>query len=270
MKIASYNVMSGGFNTYTYEQTRPQRLDLIIEAVRKLNADFVSLIDTFRWDEIYTVNKLQSMFNYPYVYCINLEDERLKKLGHNNGLTVLTRNKVQSFETLKLFNRNSIKTAISLNDRKVDLFTIYLDDKSEDTRVRQVHSLLQKTNVRNPTIIMGDLNTFSPKDIPVVVSAIRSFLDSNPSLEAKFAPVLNEMQKAQVSKILEAAEFIDTNLTSQTTAPTSLLGVKNLADIFRLDYIFCSKNIKWKNFKVHKYNFFDKVSDHFPITLEIL
>jgi len=78
------------------------------------------------------------------------------------------------------------------------------------------------------------------------------------------------MQKAQVVKILEDAKFTDTNLTSQTTAPTPLSGVKNLAAILRLDYIFCTKNIKWRNFEVLKGGFFDKVSDHYPITVDVL
>src|SRR3989344_5081210 len=205
MKITSYNLMSGGFNSYNSIDESPQRINLIRDAIKKSDADIVSLIDTFRWDQIYSVSRLRSMFNYPYVYFINLEDERLKKLGHNNGITVLTRNKVKNFETVRLFNRNAVKTAINFNGHELDLFSVYLDDKSEEARVKQVRSLLKKIGVRKHPIIMGDLNTFSPRDIPVVTLSIKSFLKRNPDLTPKFAPVLNEMQKAQVVKILEDA-----------------------------------------------------------------
>src|SRR3989344_2209161 len=147
MKITSYNLMSGGFNSYNSIDESPQRINLIRDAIKKSDADFVSLIDTFRWDQIYSVSRLRSMFNYPYVYFINLEDERVK----------------------------------------------------------QVRSLLKKIGVRKHPIIMGDLNTFSPRDIPVVTLSIKSFLKRNQDLTPKFAPVLNEMQKAQVVKILEDA-----------------------------------------------------------------
>ncbi len=46
--------MSGGFSSYTSASSLPERLDLIKQALKKINADFISLIDTFRWDKIFT------------------------------------------------------------------------------------------------------------------------------------------------------------------------------------------------------------------------
>ncbi len=62
MKVATYNIMSGGFTDYDYSLPHPTRLPLIQKAVKAINADFIALIDTFRWDELHSNNKIASMY----------------------------------------------------------------------------------------------------------------------------------------------------------------------------------------------------------------
>jgi len=76
MRIASYNIMSGGFNSYNTTSAAPQRLPLLQKAIREIGADIIGLVDTYRWNEIYTEADLKRLFGYKYAYCINLNDER--------------------------------------------------------------------------------------------------------------------------------------------------------------------------------------------------
>jgi len=266
MKVASYNVMSGGFNSYNYEDKKPQRLNLLVEAVKQLNADFVSLIDTFRWDDIYSENDLKSLFGYKHVFCINLEDSRLQKLGHNTGITVMTNEKVVEIQKIRLNTRNGIKSTISKNDKKVDLFSIYLDDLLEETRIGQIKALLPLIDKKHPTILMGDWNTLMQKDVLEFMRIIEKAAHANPIAVKKMKPFFNEIQKGIVIKILEENGFHDLDTDSVTTVPTPLFGLKDLSSLARLDYIFGSDNISGSNFKVYKDNLFDMVSDHYPVT----
>ena len=159
MKIASYNILSGGFNSYGYESSLPERLELLKKAIGIINADFIGLIDTFRWDALYSISQLSELFGYKKAYCINLNDIRLKEKGHNNGITVLTNLPVDQFKTITLETRDAIKTTLQINNNDLDIFTVYLDDLSEDVRVQQTQALLQYVDQTKPTIIMGDLNT---------------------------------------------------------------------------------------------------------------
>ena len=103
MRIAAYNILSGGFTTYNYESKTPERLQLLIKAIKEINADFIGLIDTFRWDSLFTESELRKIFNYKYVHCINLQDERLKSIGANNGITILSNIKFNKV----LYKKNS-------------------------------------------------------------------------------------------------------------------------------------------------------------------
>jgi endonuclease/exonuclease/phosphatase family metal-dependent hydrolase len=269
MKIASYNILSGGFNSYNYESSSPERLDLLKKVVRKINADFIGLIDTFRWDSLYSNNQLARMFSYKKAYCINLNDGRLKKKGHNNGITVLTNLPVHKFETITINNRDAIKTIVQTSKSSVDIFTVYLDDLSENTRIKQIRVLLKNINQERPTIVMGDLNTFGLNDVPKINSLIDKFARDNRQLYEGMRPVLEEMKRAEVTKQLEKYGLKDADKNGEPTTPTKLFPAKIKNAILRIDYAFHTNHIEVQNFKVLKDSLFDQTSDHYPIAFDV-
>lgn len=269
MKVVSYNILSGGFNSYNYESLKPERLELLRKAISIINADFVGLIDTFRWDSLYSNSQLTQIFGYKKAYCINLNDERLKKKGHNNGITVLTDLHVEGFKTISLETRDAIKTAILINNNKLDIFTVYLDDLNEDTRIKQVKALLRQVKKDKPSIIMGDLNTLNFNEATRLIPLINKFSTDHPKLAENFMPILNEMRRGKVIKMLESYGFQDADKNGETTAPSKLFPVRVERAFLRLDYAFHTKDIQISNFKVLKDSIFDQVSDHYPIVFEV-
>ncbi|OGM19832.1 hypothetical protein A2686_04970 [Candidatus Woesebacteria bacterium RIFCSPHIGHO2_01_FULL_38_10] len=269
MKVASYNILSGGFSSYSFDLTTPDRLKLLIKAVGIIDADFIGLIDTFRWDNLYKNSQIASLFGYKKAYCINLNDSRLKKKGHNNGITVLTNLPVEHFETVNLGTRDAVRTTIRLNNEKVDIFSVYLDDLSEDVRIGQVQSLLKFVENDKPTIIMGDLNTLDTEDIVRAEPLINKFAASNPQLYKNMAPVLNEMRRGEVTKILKEFGLQDADKSGEPTAPSKLFPAKIEDAILRIDYAFHTNEIQTINFKVMKGGVFDQSSDHYPIAFQL-
>lgn len=269
MKIASYNISSGGFNSYNYESPVPERLELLKKAINVINADFIGLIDTFRWDSLYSNNELTRIFGYKKAYCINLNDERLKKKGHNNGITVLTNLAVENFETISLETRDAIKTSIQINNNRVDIFTVYLDDLNEDTRIAQIKALLQQVKQDNPTIVMGDLNILNHNEAIRITPLINKFFAKQPLLSESLKPALEELKRAEVTKILEKSRFQDADKTGFPTWPSKLFPIKIESAFLRLDYAFHTKGIQISNFNILKDSVFDQSSDHYPIVFEI-
>lgn len=269
MKIASYNTLSGGFNSYNYESPAPERLKLLKKAIRIIDADLVGLIDTFRWDTLYSNGQLTQIFGYKNAYCINLDDERLKKKGHSTGITVLTNLPVESFETISLETRNAIKTDVRINNNRLDIFTVYLDDLNEDTRIGQIDTLLSQIRQDSSTIIMGDLNTLSPNEATGLTPLINKFFAEHPHLSESLMPVLDQMKRGEVTRILERHKFLDADKNGTPTAPSKLFPVKIESALFRVDYAFHTKDIQISNFKVPKDSIFDQVSDHYPIVFEV-
>ena len=183
MKIMSYNVMSGGFDSYSSDFKITTRVDNLKKIITRTGADIVSLVDTFKWDEIYSIDKLKEMFGYSNAYCINLDDQRLRKIGHNNGITVFSGIDNVSFETISLRTRNCVKTTVKINEVEYDIFSLYLDDLSEDVRLEQIGHLVHYFEKNKPTVIVGDLNTINPKDSSKSLQRINDFLKNNPKFE---------------------------------------------------------------------------------------
>jgi endonuclease/exonuclease/phosphatase family metal-dependent hydrolase len=264
MEILSWNIMSGGFNSYDSLANIPDRLSLLVSKIRSINADFVGLVDTHRWTEVFRTEDLIRLFGYENVYSVKLEDERLKSKGHDNGVTVLTRLPVKKFETIRIFSRNAIKT--SLED--VDILTTYLDDLSEDTRLLQCDSLLSWATSGVPTVIIGDLNTMDESDLVEVESLIKEMLIQHPEEKAVKA-TLKGMMRGEVTKKLKENGFIDMGKGQGNTVPTKLFPIKVDQPIARIDYGFCTPNIKAENFEVLRDKELDLMSDHFPIKMTV-
>lgn len=269
MRIASYNILSGGFKTYSFELSSPKRLDLLKKAVKSINADLIGLVDTFRWDSLYTIEQLSELFSYTNVYCINLNDSRLKEKGHNNGITVLTNLPVKKFETISLTTRDAIKATIEMDNDEVDVFSVYLDDLSEDTRLTQVDALLKNIKIDKPTVIMGDLNTLSLKDLSKTDLLINEFAKVNPQMYKAMKPVLDQMKRGEVIKQFETFGLKDADKDGMPTAPTKLFPAEIKGAVLRLDYALYTDRLKVQNFNVLTGPNFDKSSDHYPISFEV-
>lgn len=266
MKILSYNVMSGGFDGYDYETKVPPRLELIRKIVKQSSAEIVSLVDSFRWEELYSNKQLKGIFGYKHAYCINLGDARLKKLGHNNGITVLSNLAETKFKTINLKTRECVLTEVATNDFKLKVYSLYLDDLSEDTRLEQISALSQYLNNTAPSIIVGDLNTFSPRDVSKNQQRIAGFLRRNP----KFTDLkgqLDEMARAEVISKLFDLGFKDSAKGFKSTFPTKLTKISD-EPILRIDYCL-TKKCASKSFSVIDTTLSDKTSDHYPILVEL-
>lgn len=264
MEIVSYNIMSGGFNAYDSVSKTPERLDLLVKTIQSIGADVVSLVDTHRWTEVFTTKDLIRLFGYEHVFSVKLEDERLRSNGRDNGVTVLTRLKVEKFEKIRLFNRNAIKTSVS----GIEIFTTYLDDVSEDTRLKQSESLLNQVTVGVPTIITGDLNTIDEFDLSETKSQIEELLIQHP--EARTMELsLRDMMRGEVTGKIREKGFVDMGKGKGNTVPSKLFPIHTDKPIARFDYGFCTPDIKIENFEVLRGTQFDQLSDHFPIKMNV-
>lgn len=270
MRIASYNILSGGFDQYRKDLKKSRRFNVLKQAIIKLNADFIGLIDTYRWDEIYTNKQIAELFSYKKAYCINLNDDRLRRIGHNNGITVLTNNEVKSVETISLKTRDAIRARMIIDEKGVDVYTVYLDDLSEDARVEQVIALLRQIDMNYPSIIMGDLNALKKEDVSKLKPLIDKFFLVNPELLAGYEDVLKQMMVGTALSKIEGGGFVDATHIMQATAPTKLFPAKLEDPILRLDYAYYRGKVKISNFEVRREEIFDRASDHYPIVFDCL
>ena len=122
MKIAAYNIASGGFNSYDSLSDQPERLPLLQKVIKKIGADFIGLVDTFRWREVFTTNDLRKIFGYQNTFHININDQRVDE---RIGIAVLTNLPVKHFKSIRLKTRDCLKTQIDHQGKVIDIFTLY-------------------------------------------------------------------------------------------------------------------------------------------------
>lgn len=148
------------------------------------------------------------------------------------------------------------------------LYTVYLDDLSEDVRLKEVEALLlgiQKDN----TIIMGNFNTFAKYDSNFMPKNIEALFQDKPDLYKIIKESIEGMKRGEVIKLLEQNELINAIPNFAPTVPTNLSPLGLDSPIFRVDYIYHTKDIVIDKAKVLKSDLLDKTSDHLPIYFEI-
>ncbi len=265
IRILTWNILSGGFTKYGSDETRPPRLPALADVIRRLEPDVACLIDTYRWADMFSPNDLQQLFNFPFAYTAKLDDERLKILGHDNGITVLSHIPSTSAHTIRIATRN----ALAVRTPGLDIFPTYLDDTSEDTRKAQLTVLLREVHKNIPTVITGDFNTFDKSDLAKTSEALEKMRQAYPTAQAKMEHSLNEMKRGEVTRMLTNAGFIDQGKGRGNTMPAGLFPLKLATPIARIDYTFGNKSVKLKNFQVLTGEPYANLSDHYPILTTI-
>lgn len=261
IKILSWNILSGGFKDYGSPEKRPERIDDLVDVIKELNPDIVSLVDTHRWTEVFTPDELKQIFGYPHVQTVKLEDQRLMTKGHDNGIAVLSKSLNTKTTTVWLSTRNAIQTHVE----GIDIFSVYLDDVSEDTRIKQIQAVLELVDPNIPTIITGDLNTFDKRDLNETNSSLNELVQKYPEPMKSMEAALNEMKRGEVTQLLKDNGFIDLGKDSGPTVPAKLFPLPLEKPLIRLDYAFGNGRISLEDFKVLTDEKFGNLSDHYPV-----
>lgn len=264
IEILSWNILSGGFKDYDSTETKPPRIDGLAKVINEIKPDIVSLVDTHRWTEVFTLNELKQIFGYPFVHTVKLDDERLIAKGHDNGVTVFSKTEVK-METIRMATRNAIRVRVE----GIDIFCVYLDDVSEDTRIKQIEIILKLITPNTPTIITGDLNTIDSDDLVRTNKGLDALGRKFPEPMKSMENSLNEMKRGEATKILSNTGFVDLGKGKGNTVPAKLFPLPTDGPVLRLDYAFGNNLIKLEKFRVLTDEKYANLSDHYPIWLRV-
>ncbi len=264
-EILSWNILSGGFKDYGSPEKKPERIDGLASVIKELQPDIVSLVDTHRWTEVFLPEELKNIFDYQYIRMVKLDDQRLITKGHDNGITVFSQIAGTETQTIWLATRNAIRTKVG----GIDIFSIYLDDVNEDTRIKQIQAVLELVDTHTPTIITGDLNTFDNDDLAETNKQLEALGHKFPGPMKSMEGSLNEMKRGEVTKILTNAGFVDLGKGKGNTVPAKLFPLPVNGPVLRLDYAFGNNLIKLEEFKILTDEKYGNLSDHYPIWMRV-
>lgn len=277
MKIAAYNILAGGFSSYSSAAGKPERLALLQQALREIDADVIGLSDTFRWVDVYTEQEVKELFGYEYVSFIDMNDVRVDK---RIGVAVLSRVPVEQFETVRLATRDCIRAIVRMGDKRMAVYTAYLDDLAEKVRVEQVKVLLEHiaedAQQGIASMVMGDLNMLTPEDAAKKQHGLDLLIEAGLDVEAVLMhdpyhkAAFDDLHAAQAMPLLRAGGLIEPlDAEGHATAFTKIHELHFPFPVLRLDHIVHTAGIVSSNFLVHQGGIFEEASDHYPISCQV-
>ncbi|MCL4384072.1 hypothetical protein M1116_01305 [Patescibacteria group bacterium] len=246
----------------------PKRLPELAAAVKSARADWVALIDTYRWKRIFTEKEIGEHFGYQKVFSIDLNDGRMKNFEADSGITVMTNFEQVIFQTVRLDNCQAIKTEIREEEKTWEIFAVYLEVVEEEIRKAQIKALLQLVDPKKATILIGDFNSIDGKDLSWPTKCL---LRSGAKVigDRTFKRAIPEMMRGEGTALIKAQGFQDADPKRRPTIPSKLFVLPIPFPLLRLDYGFYNQRVKPINFEVLRGPLFEKTSDHYPILWEV-
>jgi endonuclease/exonuclease/phosphatase family metal-dependent hydrolase len=271
MRIATYNVQSGGFAGY--DSAEPQRLDALREAVHTLGADFIGLTDTYLWHEQFSTADLRAMFDYEHALSISLADTSLEN-GNRLGVTVLSRRELIEPIAVDIGKRDALATKLELDDGTlVSILTAYFHHASEAQRLVQAQAAreyLGRPDIPELSMLVGDLNSVGQNDR--FVKSLGGILGRLPVSRTSFLADLASVMRGDTHQSLLNAGLRDANTTRMPTWPTPQFrapGGVRLPPFLRPDHILHSRALSIGDATVAMNGIFRYASDHYPVSSKV-
>jgi endonuclease/exonuclease/phosphatase family metal-dependent hydrolase len=270
LKIMSWNIKSGGFESYNPGLEAPARETKIQAFVNDTHynrgVEAVSLTDALLWDEVYGGDQgIASHLGYGEARFQPLNDERLnREAGSGIGLVFATDARIEQSRALDLESRQGLNAILDVGKYGLQIATVYLDDLYQDVREKQIRALANDLEKDIPTIIVGDFNMLRPEmrgasfSIQLKDLAIRSLARFVPNKNLRTAMV--EMNRRTGVPLIESFGYTDADSSKmRPTAPTIL-------PAFGIDYIFHNNDVMVANLEARGSK---EASDHLALTADL-
>lgn len=250
MKILLYNVWNG--------ITEQKKFRKLIKFVLKEEPDIVVLTELNHWQEknferVYEFKKITKYEHHSFI---------ITKTGFNIG--IFSKEEIKNEEKiLKGFHHGLLKVKI----KDLTILATHLNPYNPTNRLHEVKEILKHTNLKEKTILTGDLNSLSPHDN----------YDENDLLKLMGERKIIKFGKHKIEytsiQLIENAGLHDAYLmkrkTFKHTAPTAAnTDIAHLAKL-RLDYFFINDLLKdnLEKIQIRQNSRTNQISDHFPIIL---
>lgn len=274
LKIASWNVECKLSETSRTKRGHP---DQIMAMIRKINADVLMLIEAHIEDSLEDIKHHKKLLSMGYqIYNVPYQNDTPDKLKFEDAplsLMLLSKLPMDNCRTIRLADKRNALTAVITDPKSKQQFRmigIHMDDRSEETRLKQAKELSVIINESKlPTVMVGDYNAMHGEDIwPAKLLRSRPIKKMSNYVLPAISIRAVEMARGEALRILESATGLhDADPTHRPTTTPKMRGFEWLPSIrlIQIDHMFISDSIKVNNFHVAA----DGGADHRAIIAEL-
>ncbi len=273
IKIASWNVEGRLSNLSSKGRGNATQ---IIKNIEVINADIMVILEAHTEENVDKLTTKQKLIDLGYqIHSVDYDDDLVSRTDcYTNRLSMMFLSKypIDEFKVIKLGKlRKCMVVAIKIgDDQNIKVIGIHLDDRLEETRLRQIADLSEEINKSElPTIVMGDFNAMHGEDLWPARFLKTNFsnLLSKIIIPSFFKRVIGMAQGTTLKKLEVDTGLTDIDSNHQPTTTPKILGFEYMPSIrlIQIDHIYASKNITASNFSISA----DGGSDHRAISTEI-
>jgi len=268
MIIASWNIESRLSDNPIKSRTKP---DDVINEIKKINADILVLLEAHN-DQTLSSSTRQKLIKLGYeIKSAPYDDDmdrRADSIHDRSSIIILSKLDITKFDVVKLAN---IRNCLIINvANKFRVIGVHLDDRHEDSRIKQIDQLSKIINQSNmPTVVLGDFNAIHGEDLwPAKFLKFTPIKFIISKLSTNLGAKAIEMADGKTLKNLESStNLIDADQRHQPTVTPKNINQEFMPSIrlMQIDHIYVTPDIKISNFKVHP----DGGSDHRAISADL-
>ncbi len=253
-KIVSYNILKGGKNG----------LEQLAQAVIGLEADCVGLLEANTWGEESEklLNNFSESTQLPFSF--------FAKANTNYDIVCLGKTKPQTSVSFQNgFWHTALLNVFQTKEvGEVAIIFVHLNPKSETERVMEVQNLLNILKSYPHAIIMGDLNSLSPRDSYDQATLLKDFQNQHITKFGSDNILFDTIKTIEAAGLVDCAAYKN-NFSFTVPTPANIDMAHSIP--LRIDYAFVTANLLpfVENISIKTGGLFDKASDHFPLVLEM-
>lgn len=257
MRILQFNILDGC-------QREPERLRRLGHWLEDQAFDVVGLNELNGWDRAPHLSQPGDLWGYPY-------REIFVTKGSRHFVGALSRHPIERLTSLEEGFHHGV---LVLRIEGVHYIITHLTPKSSRDREYEAHNLAQLVStIREPVLLMGDLNTLSPLDQEWHTSTgLLHILGNNPALSRKFLNEKRGINYRPMQTLLDAG-LVDLCAGGSRRASVPTAANKDAAHAanMRLDYIMANQIFleeRQPAATILQDDPLPTLSDHYPVTCE--
>jgi endonuclease/exonuclease/phosphatase family metal-dependent hydrolase len=269
LKVMEYNIFEGLAKEVEDGKyvVQKDRIRAAVSMVRKFDPDILVLCEASftpnHKNSIRRFGVLQNyakIFNYPHAY-YGVRSRR-------DGTTVLSKYPLKG-EDFSLSKMSFVRVRISVEGREIMLDAAHPHPRVEEDDKRGFFKSIIRDRKR-PYILSGDFNSISPRDLYDKKKLLRGFNLMVPDDKSEAESIVKGILDLKPGNYLVKTDLQDSYRVINKkrdfvyTNPTNLFR-DYLDAAMRLDYIYCSKDLKVLDAGIIKNKLTDIASDHYPI-----
>lgn len=257
LKIIEYNILNGLCSEERPFKTDKKRKDALIKFLEKEKPDILILCEASVWP----MAKQDSFGDFAKLIS-ELCDQSGQKEDFRWAPAIFSRFPI-SAKNLSSYYKSFVRCSIGIGRKSLNVDVVHpnpaLSEKEREDFFRRALK-----GRKDPYIIAGDFNSLHPKDHydkKMLIEGYKKFMNEGGEAKAE------DIMRAKAMGTVMEAGLIDSHLEHNEqdfTVPTDWRN-KNKDSAVRLDYIFCSDDIKVIDSGIIKNDFSENASDHYPI-----